>query len=550
MRFIFKRCITFVIFTFVIFVFVMPVFVSCGGESKIQFSVFGTDAILLTKSRTGREGVVYLSESKKTEYHFDDSFVVPPNSSLQIEYELDFSQADAEKEDYSLILNTGEVSWQLPMDFDGICFYSIPVNNDFNGQFYLMPELEPNELTNKKSSPVLKIRSIGFINRFFGFNSQDARYFFASPFVYVNDSGYVIDVPSSFYLTPSYTLVEASFSPTGTVMEFAGHKFETFPGTGNISIPPVFSPADGYAVLSGDDISSFWLKAQQSLPVFPQPIKADPALIVEWPLKNWRNSSYEIFSWDNFPSLLIFDFADYTVQDRMLKKLAFFVEKTGFRGRLATDSELEGLHSWNAHDYKAEDLARFFDKAHKENFPLLEEEYELERILLNEKIIREDQGSIVSGSGGIISISRESPDYLRYRFMAHEGFHGLFFIDEDFRNFSRQRWEQLPVTAKRFIVSFFGYQQYDTNDEYLLINEFMAHILQQPVSQAADYFGRQLPQRLESTWRASALPKKDIDSSSWPVLADAFTKEAEIFSSYVNRRWGLAAGRVWGLRIK
>jgi len=536
------------IITYVIFIFIIPFFVSCGGEKKIKFYVFGTNAVLFAKSRAGREGAVDLSKSKKTEYRFDDSLVVPSNSSLQIEYEIDFPQVNTERENYSLVLNTGKASWQLPLDFDGICFYSIPVDDNFNGQFYLMPE--PNESIDKKSPPVFKIRSIGFVNRFFGFNSADKRYFFASPFVYVNDSGYVIDVPSSFYSDPSPAGIEASFSSAGAVMEFAGRRFETFPGTGSISIPPVFSPADGYAVLSGDDISSFWLQAQQSLPVFPQPIKADPALVIEWPPENWRNSSYEIFRWDNFPLLLIFDFADYAVQDKMLKRLAFFVEKTGFRGRLAPDSEIESLHGWNAHDYCAEDLARFFDTARREFFPLSEEERKLEKILLNEKIICEEQESIVSGQGAIISISRESPDYLRYRFMAHEGFHGLFFIDEDFRNFSRQRLEQLPIAAKRFIVSYFEYQQYDTKDEYLLVNEFMAHILQQPVSQSPDYFGRRLPQILESTWRASVLPKKDADSASWLSLADAFTRESEIFSAYVNRRWGLSAGRVWGLRVK
>jgi len=541
MRFFFNKNIALVIF-------ILSVFVSCGGEKKIKFYVFGTDAVLLAESRAGREGAVDLSKSKKTEYRFDDSLVVPSNSSLQIEYEIDFPQVNTVKENYSLVLNTGKASWQLPLDFDGICFYSIPVDDNFNGQFYLMPE--PNEFIDKKSSPVFKIRSISFIERFFGFTSADGGYFFASPFVYANNSGYVIDIPSSFYQTSSFTGIEASFSSTGAVMEFAGRRFETFPGTGNISIPPVFSPDDGYAVLLADGVTSFYLNVQQTLPVFPQPVKADPALVVEWPRENWRNLSYEIFSWDNFPSLLIFDFADYAVQDRMLKRLAFFVEKTGFRGRLVPDSEIESLHGWNAHDYRAEDLACFFDKALKEFFPLSEEERELEKILLNEKIICEEHGSIVSGSGAIISISRESPDYLRYRFMAHEGFHGLYFIDEDFRNFSRQRWEQLPITAKRFIVSYFGFQQYDTNDEYLIINEFMAHILQQPVSQSADVFGRQLPQRLESTWRASALPAKDASSASWPALANAFAREAESFSAYVNSRWGLAAGRVWGLRIK
>jgi hypothetical protein len=241
---------------------------------------------------------------------------------------------------------------------------------------------------------------------------------------------------------------------------------------------------------------------------------------------------------------VIFAYADYAVQARMLNRLAFFVEKAGFRGRLAHDREIAGLHGWNAHDYRAEDLARFFEIANKTNFPLLAEERELENILLDCGIIINSGGMIMAGDGGLISISRESPDYLRYRFMAHEGFHGIFFIDEDFRNFSRERWQQLSAQAKRFIISYFGFQQYDTNDEYLLINEFMAHILQIPVPQAAGYFGITLPSRLENSWRQADLPARDQSSGSWPVLAAAFTREAEVFSAYVGSRWGLAAGRV------
>jgi hypothetical protein len=107
----------------------------------------------------------------------------------------------------------------------------------------------------------------------------------------------------------------------------------------------------------------------------------------------------------------------------------------------------------------------------------------------------------------------------------------------------------LGAQAKRFIISYFGYQQYDTKDEYLLINEFMGHVLQQPVSQAGRYFGQTLPSRLESSWRGAALPPKDEASDSWPMLASAFTAEAEAFSAYVARRWGLAAGRVWTMRL-
>jgi hypothetical protein len=296
----------------------------------------------------------------------------------------------------------------------------------------------------------------------------------------------------------------------------------------------LLAPEDGGAGSSGHSYAK--------PPPFPEPVSADPGLVLSWPLKSWRDSRYEIFRWDRFPSLLIFDFADYAGQDRMLKRLAFFVEKKGFRGRLAPDSEIAELHAWNAHDYSAEDLARFFQAAREAQFPLLAEERELERILLNAGVIRADGGKITAGEGGIISVSRESAGYLRSLFMAHEGFHGLFFIDEDFRDFSRRRWQRLPVQAKRFIISYFGYQQYDTADEYLLVNEFMGHVLQQPVSQAGYYFGVTLPSRLETSWRKADLPPKVEDS--WPVLAEAFTREAEAFSAYVADRWDLAAGRV------
>jgi hypothetical protein len=147
----------------------------------------------------------------------------------------------------------------------------------------------------------------------------------------------------------------------------------------------------------------------------------------------------------------------------------------------------------------------------------------------------------------------ETPEYLRFQFMAHEAYHALFFIDEDFREFTRQRWEQFDPVAKRFLISYFEYQQYDVKDEYLLVNEFMGHILQQAASEAGRYFGQTLPQRLvtNSAWRAAAhLPPKDERTNNWPVLAEAFTAEARAFSAYTNRRWGLTAGRVWGVRVR
>jgi hypothetical protein len=285
------------------------------------------------------------------------------------------------------------------------------------------------------------------------------------------------------------------------------------------------------------------------------PITADPGIVLSYPIERWRDRRYEVFRWDAFPEILIFDTADYAVQDRLLKRLAFFVEKAGFRGRLASDAEIAALHGWNAHDYWALDLANFFEAARKSNFPLLSEERELETILLDAGIIRRNSASeIVAGRGAIISLSRESDKTdrsLRPRFMAHEGFHGIYFIDEDFRNFSRQRWEIFPAAAKKFLLSFFEFQAYDTTDQNLVINEFMAHVLQQSVAQAAWYFGEYQPNRMIATspWRRASLHEKASISSSgsqyWPDIAAAFTAEGEAFSRYVNQRWGLTAGRVW-----
>ena len=285
------------------------------------------------------------------------------------------------------------------------------------------------------------------------------------------------------------------------------------------------------------------------------PLPADPGSILRYPPDSWRDKRYEVFRWDVFPQILIFDTATYAVQDRLFKRLAFFVEKAGFRGRLAKDAEIAGLHGWNAHDYRAEDLAAFFEAARKANFPLLDEERELESLLLDTGIIEKNSASeIIPGRGAVISLSRESDKTdrgLRPRFMTHEGFHGLYFIDEDFRIFSRQRWEAFPAPAKKFLLAFFDFQAYDTKDTGLVINEFMAHVLQQSVSQAGWYFGEYQPNRMITTspWRRAALPEKEAVSADgrryWPDIAAAFTAEGEAFSRYVNQRWGLAAGRVW-----
>ncbi len=278
---------------------------------------------------------------------------------------------------------------------------------------------------------------------------------------------------------------------------------------------------------------------------FPEPIALDPGLILSYRWEAWRDPRFEVFRWPSFPSVLIFDTADYATQDRLFKRLAFFVEKAGYIGKLMKYKDIAHLHGWNAHDYKAEDLAAFFSAVMASGFSVSKEEEELKRILCDQGIIQEKENSYVAGKGAIISLSRESASYLRAMFMTHESYHALFFTDEEFRLFAAGRWERLDEKAKRFLIAYFDQNRYDTANAELMVNEFMAYCLQQSVSSALKYFGETLPSRLANDpRRASALGPKDLSTGTWPDLAELFRAEVAAFHEYVKKRWGLRAGSV------
>ena len=274
-----------------------------------------------------------------------------------------------------------------------------------------------------------------------------------------------------------------------------------------------------------------------------KPIKADPGLILKWRQSNWRGNDYELFQWDRFPGILIFDIADYKTQDAFFRRMAYFVEKAGYKGRLLSDSELEGKHGYNAHDYKPDDMARFFEKARKEQFPLNEKEELLKQILLfNGLLTLSADGSIAAGKGAVISISQESPEYLRRQLIAHEGWHGIYFTDDDFRNIVASIYYTLDSNTRKYLIRYFQVTpslNYDTTDEYLLKNEFMAYLLQQSVNSTGDYF-----LKMAKREHSQQLAKEEAD---YVISTDAngFTSAATLLDDYVNQRWGLNGGRIW-----
>jgi hypothetical protein len=253
----------------------------------------------------------------------------------------------------------------------------------------------------------------------------------------------------------------------------------------------------------------------------------------------WRHSQFELFSWARFPEILIMDTASYTLQSRFFKRLAFFVEKRGYRGRLVSNEEFAGLHGFNAHDYRADDLARFFQAAREELFALNPEEKLLEQILLENGTIRDD-GKFSPGRGAILSISRSSSPILRRHLLTHECAHGVFFSLPDFREASFEAWDRLSEQEQQFWRLFFRWVGYDSEDLYLTVNEYQAYLFQQPRSGVRAYFADLTASRLASSYPDQAIWIREFIRSD----PDRFTRAFDHLETSLLQIAGLEGGRV------
>jgi hypothetical protein len=251
------------------------------------------------------------------------------------------------------------------------------------------------------------------------------------------------------------------------------------------------------------------------------------------------DGDYSVYRWDMIPSVLVFDFKDYATQDKYLKRLAFFVEKIGYRGILLRDGDIAPLHGWNAHDYRAEDLASFFQAAKEKNFPLGAEEKTLESALMGSGVIAQSGSGIVAGHGAIISITRETSDALRWTFAVHESTHAIFFADPEYRKFAQSVWASVEPGERWFWKVYFGWKTYDVASDYLMGNEFQAYLLQQPVSMAEEYFTRSKPAELLEKHPELKAQVEEYMARYGP----SFTKRAKQLEDWLFAKYGVKAGR-------
>jgi len=220
------------------------------------------------------------------------------------------------------------------------------------------------------------------------------------------------------------------------------------------------------------------------------PVTASLQAVLAAPAANQEDPSFSLYRWDRFPSILVLDTADYRFQDRMFSRLAFFLEKRGYRGRLLDTSSLETMHGWNAHDYGPEGLASFFDAAQRVGFILNPEELTLRDLAMENGILTLIHDRFAPGTGGILSISRSSSDIERRLLLTHESFHGIFFASREYRDFCFQLWDSLAPGTRAFFRRFLDELGYDAEYRFLAVNEFQAYLMQQPLRYAPEYFAR------------------------------------------------------------
>jgi len=259
------------------------------------------------------------------------------------------------------------------------------------------------------------------------------------------------------------------------------------------------------------------------------PLRASLDQILATAPSQWRSPSQETFRWETFPDVIILDTIDFAVQDRTFTRIAYFLEKRGFRGRLLRTSQLAGRHGWNAHDYGPDGLASFFNAAEDVQFPLNAEEVALRTLAMQQGILSRDGGRFQPGRGGILSLSRSSSSIERRYLLTHESFHGIFFSSEEYRDFCFRLWDSLAPEEREFYRSFLDSLGYDSADEFLAVNEFQAYLMQQPLEYAPAYFERFTKLLSRNGARASIDPAR--------LLAHARSLDA-----FLQNRFAVSAG--------
>lgn len=188
------------------------------------------------------------------------------------------------------------------------------------------------------------------------------------------------------------------------------------------------------------------------------------------------------------PRVFVIDFPDLATQGAALNRVAALVEKAGLpRDRVLADGELAEAIAragdtpetyYFGHNYRADDLARFFALAARDGVALNPAEaWVRAHLALARRLVPE-------GDLALVSISAPGPRVdaaMRAAFLRHEIGHGHYFTLPAYAAHVRRVWRELftpeeRATFRRFLAA----EGYDAEDEELVINEAQAYLIHTP----------------------------------------------------------------------
>ena len=189
------------------------------------------------------------------------------------------------------------------------------------------------------------------------------------------------------------------------------------------------------------------------------------------------------------PAIVVLDFPTLAEQGRMLNRVAAWAEKASVpHDRLLTDAELAAAIKasgatpetyYYGHDYRAADIARFFQLADAEAITLDPDEESLRRIMAR-------AGSEPFGAGALISLPRaeaanDVDAHSRAVILHHELSHGEYFTNAVYNRYVHTIWDSVMTDPERArFRSYLAEDGYDPALEDLMINEMQAYLMHTP----------------------------------------------------------------------
>lgn len=188
------------------------------------------------------------------------------------------------------------------------------------------------------------------------------------------------------------------------------------------------------------------------------------------------------------PRVFVADFPTLASQAAAMNRVAALIEKAHApRDRVVTEAELDRLIAetgqpaelyYLGHNYRGEDLARFFALLTRQGLPRRPEEARIEAWLA------EMRRQVPDGEVALITIPRVGgvvDASAREAILRHEVAHGFYFVDPAFAGYVRRSWtERFPSAVRQAFRRFLAAEGYDVTNEDLVINEAMAYLLFTP----------------------------------------------------------------------